>query len=87
MINQNNKLRFDGTKAMREARSVTTECDRKSDYGIVDAELALKVTSFDRVFKGVVAGGDIKRTVEIALEKSKGEAIGVEFGGDGDQFI
>ncbi len=83
MINQNNKLRFDGTKAMREARSVTTECDRKSDYGIVDAELALKVTSFDRVFKGVVAGGDIKRTVEIALEKSKGEAIGVEFGGMG----
>ncbi len=77
MIEQNNTIRFDGMKAMREAREVTTEQDMQLEYFVFDSPLQ----SFSKVFEDVVIGGDIKKYTEMILNEKKGEAIGIEFGG------
>ncbi len=81
MMGRNNKLRFDGTKAMREARMITTKRDRSNRYGIVDARLNRSVTGFERTFRRVCKGERMKNYIETVLEKMRGEAIGIEFGG------
>jgi len=86
-------LRFDGTKAMREAQRVSTADDKKrgrQEYSCVDSDLddfddgSWRETAYINTFHHVIDDyNSIKDYVEIVLEKKRGKAVGIDFGGLG----